>query len=304
MARIESALGSPVSGRIGLAIGLMLAAMLLFSMNDAMGKWLVGAYSPAQLLLIRSLAALVILLPLLGRVGLAASVRVERPALHLLRTLLATADVSVFYIAVMYLPLADVMAFYLAAPIFVAALSPFLLGERIGWRRWTAIVIGFVGVLIALAPSAATFALPALLALAGSLFFTLFVLTTRALGAAPDGVLVLWQTLGALIVGLVVTPFVWTPPSTLDYGLLALLGIVSMGAHLCVTRSLKLAPAAVVAPYQYTMLVWAVLFGYLVFGDVPTAPTLIGGAIIVATGLFIFAREQVAGTPHAPRLKP
>jgi drug/metabolite transporter (DMT)-like permease len=286
------ALGAPASGRIGFAIGLMLAAMLLFSMNDALGKWLVGTYSPAQLLLIRSLAALAILAALLGRAGLAASVRVDRPALHVLRTLLSTADVSFFYIAVIYLPLADIMAFYLAAPIFVAALSPLLLGEQIGWRRWTAILAGFVGVLIALAPSAASFALPALLAIAGSVCFALFVLTTRALGAAPGGVLVLWQTIGALIVGLVVSPFTWTPPSAVDWGLLALLGVVSMGAHLCVTRSLKLAPAAAVAPYQYTLLVWAVLFGYAVFGDVPTAEMLVGGGLIVAAGLFIFAREQ------------
>jgi drug/metabolite transporter (DMT)-like permease len=294
MAKIDIGISAPASGRIGLAIALMLAAMLLFSANDAMGKWLVAAYSPVQLLLIRSLAALVILVPLLGRAGLADSIRVDRPGLHLLRTLFATADVTFFYIAVIYLPLADVMAFYLAAPIFVAALSPVLLGERIGWRRWTAILVGFVGVLIALGPSAQTFALPALLAIAGSLFFALFVLTTRALGAAPDRVLVLWQTIGALLVGAVVSPFVWVPPTAVDCALLALLGVVSMGAHLCVTRSLKLAPAAVVAPYQYTILLWAIVFGYAVFGDVPTAPMLIGGAIIVAAGLFIFTREQAA----------
>jgi drug/metabolite transporter (DMT)-like permease len=87
---------------------------------------------------------------------------------------------------------------------------------------------------------------------------------------------------------------VWVPPTAVDYALLALLGVVSMGAHLCVTRSLKLAPAAVVAPYQYTILLWAIVFGYAVFGDVPTASMLIGGAIIVAAGLFIFAREQAA----------
>jgi drug/metabolite transporter (DMT)-like permease len=286
------ALAPPASGRIGFAIALMLAAMLLFSMNDALGKWLVGTYSPAQLLLIRSLAALVILGAMLGKAGLAASVRVDRPGLHVLRTLFSTADVTLFYIAVIYLPLADVMAFYMAAPIFVAALSPLILGERIGWRRWTAILVGFIGVLIALAPSAASFALPALLAVAGSVCFALFVLTTRALGAAPGGVLVLWQTVGALLVGLVVSPFAWTPPSAVDWLLLALLGIVSMGAHLCVTRSLSLAPAATVVPYQYTLLVWAVLFGYAVFGDVPTAEMLVGGGLIVAAGLFIFAREQ------------
>lgn len=288
----EGAIAARGYSRAQVAVPLMLLGMLLFSMNDVLGKWLVGMYSPWQLLLIRSLAALAVLLPMMGREGLAAAITVDRPKLHLLRTVLATVEVACFYFAVIYLPLADVMAFYLAAPIFVAAMSPFLLGERVGWRRWTAIVVGFVGVLIALGPSASSFALPALLSIAGSFFFSLMIVTTRALGAAPDSVLVFWQTVGALLAGLVVTPFVWVPPSGLDYALLALLGIVALGAHVCVNRSLKLAPAATVAPYQYTLIVWAILLGYLVFGDVPTPEMLIGAAIIVASGLFIFWREQ------------
>jgi drug/metabolite transporter (DMT)-like permease len=278
--------------RAQIAVGLMLLGMLLFSMNDVLGKWLVGMYSPWQLLLIRSLAALAVLLPLMRREGLVAAVTVERPKLHFLRTILATIEVACFYFAVIYLPLADVMAFYLAAPIFVAAMSPFLLGERVGWRRWTAILVGFMGVLIALGPSASSFALPALLSIAGSFFFSLMIVTTRALGSAPDRVLVFWQTVGALLAGLAISPFVWVPPTARDYALLAILGVVSLGAHFCVNRSLKLAPAATVAPYQYTLILWALLLGYPVFGDVPSTQMLLGSAIIVASGLFIFWREQ------------
>jgi S-adenosylmethionine uptake transporter len=288
----------PPASKAGLAIGLTLFGMLLFSMNDVLGKWLVGTYSPAQILLIRSLAALAILVPLLMREGLMSALKVERPALHLLRAALSAADVTCFYIAVIYMPLADVMAFYMAAPIFVAALSPLLLGERVGWRRWTAIVVGFVGVVIALGPSATSFEGAALLSLAGSLAFALMVITTRSLGAARDKVLVGWQTVAALVVGLVAAPFTWVPADAPDYLLMALLGIVSMGAHLCVTRSLKLAPAATVAPYQYTLIVWAIVLGYPVFGDVPSPHMLTGAAIIVAAGLYIFFREQVRG--HEP----
>ena len=106
--------------------------------------------------------------------------------------------------------------------------------------------------------------------------------------------LVFWQTIGALVAGIVTSPFAWTPPTALDYALLALLGVVSLGAHMCVNRSLKLAPAATVAPYNYTMLLWAMLLGYPVFGDVPTPHMLAGAAIIVASGLFIFWRENKA----------
>src|SRR5688500_7386301 len=280
------------ASKAGIAVGLTLLGMLLFSANDVLGKWLVGTYSPAQVILLRSLAALAVLAPFLLRDGIATLVRVERPGLHALRVLFATADVVCFYIAVIYLPLANVIAFYLAAPIFVAALSPLLLSEKVGWRRWTAILVGFAGVLIALKPSASNLELPAILSLLGSMAFALMVVSTRALGAAPDKVLVIWQTAGALLVGLVAAPFAWTPPSGRDYLLMALLGIVSMGAHMCVNRALKLAPAATVAPYQYTLIVWAILLGYPVFGDVPTPHMLTGATIIIAAGLFIFWREQ------------
>jgi len=292
MAELSLPASLPAKGR-GLAIPLMLLGMLLFSLNDLMGKWLVATYSPAQVLLFRSIAALLILLPLLGRGGLVASVRVKRPGLHALRALFSTLDVICFYTAVIYLPLADAMAFYLAAPIFVAALSPWLLGERVGWRRWTAIGVGFAGVVIALNPSAESLELPALLSLGGSLCFALLIVTTRALGPmTSDKVLVLWPIVGALILGLVAALPTWVTPSGRDMLLMGLLGVVSMSAYFCVNRSLKLAPAASVAPYQYTLIVWAILFGYPVFGDVPTPQMLIGSAIIVAAGLFIFWREQ------------
>jgi len=282
------------SGRAGLAVGLMLLGTLLFSLNDVLGKWLVGTYSPAQILFIRSIAVILILAPLMAREGLGTAVRLERPGLQVTRAVFSTVDVFCFYTAVIYLPLAEVMAFYLAAPIFVAAMSPFLLGERVGWRRWSAILAGFIGVLIALGPSAAGLNGAAGVALLGSLAFSLMLVATRSLGATGDKVLVFWQTVGALAAGLVMAPFNWTPPSAPDYLLIALLGVVSMSGHLCVTRSLKLAPAATVVPYQYTLILWAIIFGYLVFGDVPTSAMLVGTVIIIAAGLFIFWREQVS----------
>ncbi len=194
------------ASKAGLAVGLMLGGMLLFSINDVLGKWLVGTYSPAQVILLRSLAALAVLAPFLLREPVSTLLRVERPGLHALRILFSTADVFCFYIAVIYLPLADVMAFYLAAPIFVAALSPFFLGERVGWRRWTAILVGFAGVLVALAPSASNLEIPALLSLAGSLAFALMLVTTRAVGAASDKLLVTGPIVGAALAGLVAAP--------------------------------------------------------------------------------------------------
>jgi len=279
-----------------LAIAVMLTGILLFSLNDVMGKWLVSTYSVAQLLLIRSGAALLVLVPLLWKAGAMSLVRVERPGMQILRVVLSSAEVYCFYFAVITLPLADVMTYWLAAPIYVAAMSPLLLGEHVGWRRWTAILVGFVGVIIALEPSAQTLTLPALVSIAGSFCFAFMMLSGRALRGTPDTTLVFWQMIGAGIVGLVVAPFQWVAPSGVDFALLSLLGVVAMLAHVCVNRSLKLADAATVAPFQYTLLFWGIVFGWLVFDDVPRPAVLIGAAIIVAAGLFIFFREQKVKT--------
>lgn len=270
----------------------MLVGMMLFSFNDAMGKWLVATYSVGQVLLLRSLAALVVLAPFLVWFGVRRLVRVERPGVQVLRVVLSTAEVFCFYWAVRFLPLADVMAFWLAAPILVAALSPLLLRERVGRRRWTAILIGFAGVLLALGPSGSGDLAPTLVALLGTTCFALMMVTGRSLRGTPDTTLVFWQTLGALVAGLALAPVGWTPPTAVDTMLLCGLGVVAMLAHICVNRALKLGDAAVVAPMQYTLLPWAVLLGFLFFGDVPRIEILAGGAVIVAAGLYIFLREQ------------
>jgi drug/metabolite transporter (DMT)-like permease len=144
--------------------------------------------------------------------------------------------------------------------------------------------------------------LPALIALTGSLFFAFLMITTRKLRATSDTTLVLGQILGALVFGAALSPFAWVQPSPRDFALLSMLGVVAMVAHVCVNRSLKIAPASVVAPYQYTLLVWAVLFGYLVFGDVPNLWTLVGAAIICAAGfaLILFERDQARRKAEEP----
>jgi drug/metabolite transporter (DMT)-like permease len=280
-------------------IGLMVLGIFLFSINDVMGKWLVATYSVGQVLLLRSMAALLVLLPVVWRNGLSLKMPARR-GLHVLRIACSTLDVACFYGAVAYLPLADVMTYYLAAPIYVAAFAVVWLGESLDRRRVAAIAVGFVGVLIALRPSGATLTLPAIIALAGSVFFALLMITTRKLKDASDTTLVLGQTLGALLVGCVAAPFAWVPPTPRDFALLFLLGIVAMAAHVCVNRSLKLAPASIVAPYQYTLIVWAVVLGYLVFGDIARMTTLIGAAVICGAGLALLLLERATARIRKP----
>jgi drug/metabolite transporter (DMT)-like permease len=284
---------SPEATRGTLAgIGLMLTGIALFSINDALGKWLLATYSVGELLLVRSATALILLAPFVHRAGIPAFRYAPRPALQLVRIVLSTLEVAMFFWAVSYLPLADTVTFYLAGPIYVTALSVLLLGERVGWRRWSAVLVGFAGVLLALRPSAASLTLPAIVALTGSIFFALLMIATRLLRETSNTVLVGGQIVGTLIFGAVLAPVGWITPSPRDFMLLSLFGVISMMALACVNHSLKLAAASVVVPYQYTLIVWAIVLGYAVFGDVPDLFTLIGAAIIVAAGLYIFWRAQ------------
>src|SRR5712692_3751028 len=203
----SSTLPGAAARRALAGIGLMLAGIGLFSLNDALGKWLLATYSVGELLLIRSAAALLLLAPFVRQAGLAAFRTAPRPGLQIVRVVLSTLEVAMFFWAVSYLPLADTVTFYLAGPIYVTALSVGLLGESVGWRRWTAVLVGFAGVMLALRPSAASFTLPALIALGGSMFFSVLMITTRMLRDTQDTVLIAGQIGATLLFGAAVAPF-------------------------------------------------------------------------------------------------
>lgn len=288
---------SPRRNAAVLGIALMMLGVFLYSCNDALGKYMLATYSVGQMLLIRATAALIVLAPFIWRQR-AAFRNIPRPGLQVVRVFLSTAEVVMFFWAVTYLPLADTVTYYLAGPIYVTALSPFLLGEKIGWRRWTAVIVGFVGVIVTLNPSVATLTWPALIALAGSFFFALLMISTRHLRGTPDIVMATSQIGATWVLAACVAPFGWIAPSFADTSLMALLGVVAVVAMMSVNRSLKLAPASVVVPYQYTLIVWAVIFGYLVFHEAPQWHVIAGSVIIVLAGLYIFWREQAnAGEP-------
>lgn len=274
-----------------LGVVLMLFGDLLFAVNDAVGKWLVASFALGQVLVMRSLGSFIVLMPMIARQGPRALLDVRQPGLLFGRAVMATADVSLFYAAVAYLPLADVITFYMAAPIYVAALSHFLLGERIGWRRWLAVGVGFAGVVIALRPSTAMFTLPSLFAVAGSIGFALTLILSRYLRSTSDTALVTSQTLVVMVVGIILSVSDWREAGFDIWIAMLFLGVVGTCAHLLLTRALKLAPASLLAPLQYTLLLWAVVFGFVFFGDIPDAQLLAGAAIIVFAGLFIFYRK-------------
>ncbi|PSJ61632.1 DMT family transporter [Pseudaminobacter soli (ex Li et al. 2025)] len=300
----RQALTLPRSNLVLAGILIMLLGNFMFALNDAMGKWLVASYSVGQVLFVRSLGAFIVLAPMIAKQGTSQLIRLERPGLQALRVFLATADTAFFYAAVMYLPLADVMTFYMAGPIYIAALSHLFLGEKVGWRRWLAIVVGFCGVVIALKPSSSSLSMASLFAVLGSISFAVSMILGRRLRGTSDTTLVTWQTVGALAMGLVLAVADWRPASAMDWSAMLLLGVVAGSAHLLITRALKLAPASTLAPFQYTLLLWGVVFGIVFFGDIPDNQLFVGSGIIILAGLFIFHRQKVidGGEPdNVPR---
>lgn len=288
-----------------LGILMMLGGMTLFTLNDALGKWLVADHPVAMLVAVRSLFGLAVLMPLILREGVGAVFAVRRLPLHMLRVVLMTVDVSCFYWAVGSLPLADVMTIYMSAPLIVTALSVLVLHESVGWRRWAAVLVGFAGVVIVLNPTGRFDPLPSLVALIGAVIFSSGVISTRMLRLSGSLTLVGNQMVGGLLIGGAALPWSWSVPGWLDFLLLGLLGITALIGHAMMNRSLQLSPAAVVVPFQYVAILWAVVLDLLVWGTAPTLRILAGAALIIGSGLFIVHREQrlnrgVAAAPSEP----
>jgi drug/metabolite transporter (DMT)-like permease len=292
----ERSLGVGMAGEAAAShwrgIAFMLLGSALFTFNDALGKWMVASVAVGQLLFIRSVSAMIVLLPMVHRAGWREVFVVAQPGRHMLRLAFIVGEVACFYLAVRHLPLADVMAVYQATPLFVTVLAIPLLGEMVGWRRGIAVGVGFIGVLLVLQPEAGVFTAPALIALAGSTAYALMMIVTRQLRAAGSLSLIVYHTLAVGLAGLLTLPWGWAEIDLLQTAYLALIGAVATIAHMSVNQALRLAPAAVVVPYTYTSLLWAILLGWLFFADRPTPVMLLGAGIIVASGLFVFYREQ------------
>ncbi len=282
---------SSTGNKDGLGIALYLTGVFFFAANDALGKWLVADYSVGEILLLRSVGAVPVLLILAYFTGTRLALK-GHWGRHLFRVLCQAGDSFCFYYATRSMPLADVMTYYMAAPLIITALSPFLLGEKVRLFRWTAVLVGFIGVLIALQPTSAAFSPAAIIALAGATMFGLAIVITRQMREAHWLPLVTWQFIGAGIIGAIVSPFDWVTPGPLDTGLMFLVGIVAAACFVLITKALSLAPASLLAPFQYSAILWAALLGWIIWHDAPTPNIVIGNCIIIGSGLVIFYRER------------
>ncbi|MCB1743893.1 MAG: DMT family transporter [Gammaproteobacteria bacterium] len=274
-------------------VPFMVLATLLFVSLDSIGKYLSATYPLAQIVWGRFFFHLVFVLIYLGpRVGRV--LRTSSPGLQLIRSALMLFTNAMFFLAVRYMPLVDVTALLLAGPLFITVLSVPLLKESVGPRRWTGVLIGFVGALIVVQPGPGLFQSVALLGLIAALSNALYNLTTRMLSTRdPMFTTLLYTTLIGTLVSSAIVPFYWRMPDVWDWPLLAMLGLLGALGHLALIKALSLSAAATIAPFGYLNLVWASLFGLLLFGEWPAFSTVAGAAVIVASGLYVFHRERV-----------
>lgn len=288
----RSGVDRPPKVRSGIILSL--AAYGLFTVMDATVKVLGGRYHVVQVLFFNALVAFatVALIAILRRRFAAA--RSPQWRLHLLRWAIGLPGGLAIFWAYPHMPLADVYAILFAAPLFNTALSVPVLGETVGWRRWSAVVVGFLGILVMLGPGSGLFAPAALAALFGALVHASNMLLLRRMrGIDLSEVFGIWGNgLTSASLGCVL-PAVWQPPALLDLGLHALAGTIAGSGFLLLVVAHARAPVAVLAAFQYSQTLHRLVLGVLAFGDLPEPEVLAGAAIVVLSGLSIFRRESV-----------
>jgi drug/metabolite transporter (DMT)-like permease len=275
-------------------IGWIVTAGCTLSVMDGLIKWSVGVFPVAQVVFIRSAFVLLLLGALLVHSGGLSAIRTKRPFGHLLRVALTVASILSFFESVRLLPLATVIAIGFGAPLFMTALSVPVLRERVGAHRWTAIAIGFVGVLVITRPGPDGLEWPALLALLSSMLFAAHLVTARYLARTEtDASLMFWQNLGVFVCSGLLAPFVWTPVAAVDLAVVATMGVLLLIGQYCTVRAFRVAPVGAVAPFQYTELIWAAVIGYVFWHEVPPSNVWFGAIIVVASGLYVIWRERL-----------
>jgi drug/metabolite transporter (DMT)-like permease len=275
-------------------IALMCGAVACFSLLDTTAKYLNLYMATLQIVWARYTGAF--LFPLIvsnpwNRPGL---LRTGQPALQIGRSFLLLGSTMCNFLALRYLQLDEAIAIIFSTPCLVAALSGPLLGEWVRWRRWTAIGVGFLGVLVVARPGTGAFQPAALLSLAAALCYALYSIVTRRLARTDSNETTLfYSNLVGVLALMPVVPFVWTTPTDpLVIALMVASGAMGSFGHYLLIAAHRLAPAAVLSPFIYTQIVQVIILGYLVFGDVPSRWTLLGSAIVVASGLYILHRER------------
>lgn len=270
----------------------MVAGCGLVTLNDAVLKWLLADLPVGELICLRALLVLPIVPLLARRDGGIAALRVHAWGGQVLCGVLLLIPVYLFLLAIRTLPLADAIALLFAGPLFSTALAVPMLGERVGWRRWSAVAVGFAGVLVIVRPAGDAFTWVALLPLGAAVASAIRDPVTRRLcKSETSSAILLVTTLVTAAGGAATAPFGWTAPGAAQVGLIALAALLLAVAQYLMTEALRAAEVGFVAPFRYTSIVFAGIYGFAIFGDLPDGWVVTGSAIVVASGIYILYRE-------------
>lgn len=276
----------------------MLATMFCFIALDAIMKHLLESYSLVQVTWGRFFFATVVALVIAGR-RLPALAVTRAPGLQALRSVLLMTTTALFNAGIRTLPLATATTMMFTSPILVTILSIPLLGEKVGIRRWAGIIVGFAGAVIVVRPwqdGLGGLGFGVLFLLAAALINACYQIATRQVRHDDQLTSLLYTAAAGAVVTSAITPWFWQWPGVFDWFLLAMSGVAGGIGHLCLIKALQAAPASVVAPFSYSSLIWAALFGFIIWGDWPDLWTWAGAALIIGSGIYIFHREtMVAG---------
>ena len=277
---------------------LMVGAIATFTIIDACAKYLVGAVPPMMVVFARYGLSLLYVVGLMWWTG-SLTVRSRHPWLQVLRGFLLFASTLMNFMALQYLRLDQTSAIFFSNPLWVCALSPFLLGERIGPRRWVAVIVGFLGVLLIIRPGADHFHWAMMLSVTVAIAASLYQIITRKIGGRdPALVSLLLPSMVGTALAMPLGVADWYVPAWGLVGLMLLMGVAGGLGHHLLIKAHTLAPAPTLAPFVYTQIIWMIIVGFIVFGDVPDIYTLVGASIVVSSGLYVYYREQAAKRKH------
>ena len=273
-------------------VAWMLLTTLFFLSLDAVAKHLVSSYPVIQVVWGRFLFHLILAAMILGpRFGF--FVRSANLPLQIVRSILLLATTVLFFFGVRLLPLAEASAIMFTSPILLSILAIPFLGEKVGPYRWAAIFVAFLGALVVVRPGTGVMGVGALFLLGCSFCNAFYQLITRKLRGTDEArTTLLYTALAGTVGASLAVPLVWTPIASGDWPLFAALGVFGCLGHFTLIKAFQSAPATVVAPFSYASIIWAILYGFMFFGDLPDLWTLVGASIIAAGGLYILHREQ------------
>jgi drug/metabolite transporter (DMT)-like permease len=282
----------PPKDSLGQAIAFLMFGVASGLGLDLCAKALLSHYSLEQFVILRSIVGLVLFISIARWYGGFASLRSAHWRWHLLRTILATGSMFGFFYGLMYMPLVNALTLAFTAPLIVTALSVPLLGEHVGWRRWLAVVIGFVGVLIILRPGTGPFNLAALSVLGSAVCYAGLAITARKLAATESSfALSVYVLIGPLLASVLTVSGDYQAPDAAGWLLFVLAGLCSAGAWIGIVGGYRRAPPALLAPLEYTALIGAAAAGYWIWNEVPDRWAISGALTIIGSGLFIVHRE-------------